>query len=336
MLRLTQATLILGVIAGGMACGGSSKAVKGPKFLLVEDAQLPHRVLSEDGRSVSANEFSQALHQARAVCVGESHTDSHHHWAQLEVLKLVSAKEGIKLGVGMEMFQRPFQGVLDDFSAGKIGEDQLLEHSDWERRWRYDWRYYAPMVRHAVEREGALLALNVSKELKEKWKELGTEGLSEADRQKFPELDLNDETHKRWFRNLMESMNEDHGTDDSSHAFEGDPEQGALPQPAHPPAEEEVASEADFIDTIYPVQVLWDETMADTAARWVQAEEGRVVVILAGNGHCHHSAIVNRMKRRGVDATVSVRPVIETGAGEVADLLADPQNDYLFVMKKPL
>lgn len=312
----------------------------------MEEAALPYRIVrGVDGREVPSTEFFAALKAAPAICVGESHTDSHHHWAQLELLSQLSEPQAGTWAMGMEMFQRPFQGVLDDFSEGRISEKELLSRSDWERRWRHDWRLYAPMVRLAVKRGVALLALNVSKELKDKWKVSGKAGLSEEDQAKIPEINLNNEAHRRWFRSLMESMSEGHGAGDTSdHAFLGDPE-GASPEPAvHEPARPAPASadtleaapaeaEPDFIDTIYPVQVLWDETMAETAAKWLQAGEGRKLIILAGNGHCHDSAIVGRMKRRGIEGVVSVRPVVEEGQGEVGDLLSTPMNDYLFIMQ---
>lgn len=338
MFRISLASLFLATFA----CAGTPKSVTAPTFLEVKDAELPYRILrAGDGRELSQDEFYRELKASQAVCVGESHTDSYHHWAQLEVLSKVSAEGTRALATGMEMFQRPFQGVLDDFAAGRISEEEMLNRSDWKRRWSYDWRYYAPMVRLTVKRGGALLALNISKELKDKWKEAGTEGLSDADKAKIPELDLEDAEHIHWFRSLMENLSEGHG-DNGNHALEGDPEAGGgAPAPVHTPEHhepaeapaEEAEQEADFIDTIYPVQVLWDETMADTASRWVQAEEGRLLIILAGNGHCHESAMVRRMKRRGVAGVVSVRPVLDAGEGEVADLLASPQNDYLFVME---
>ena len=64
-------------------------------------------------------------------------------------------------------------------------------------------------------------------------------------------------------------------------------------------------------DRIYTVQVIWDETMADTAAKWLAAQPDGHLVILAGNGHCHDSAIVGRIKRRGIADVVSVRTVID-------------------------
>jgi aminopeptidase N len=88
-------------------------------------------------------------------------------------------------------------------------------------------------------------------------------------------------------------------------------------------------------DRIYTVQVIWDETMADTAAKWLKANPDGRIVILAGSGHCHDSAIVNRMKRRGIADTVSIRSVIDDGQGAVSDELAKPMNDYLVVLELP-
>ena len=58
-------------------------------------------------------------------------------------------------------------------------------------------------------------------------------------------------------------------------------------------------------------------------------------MILAGNGHCHDSAIVNRIKRRGIADVVSVRTVIDDGQGGVAEALAKPMNDFLVVLDMP-
>ena len=57
-------------------------------------------------------------------------------------------------------------------------------------------------------------------------------------------------------------------------------------------------------------------------------------MLLAGNGHCHDSAIVARVKRRGVDKVISVRPVIDV-EGQVSAALAKPMNDFLIVLEMP-
>ncbi len=74
--------------------------------------------------------------------------------------------------------------------------------------------------------------------------------------------------------------------------------------------------------------------MAETAANWLLAQADRRLVILAGHGHCHESAIIRRMRRRGITSVISVRPVVDTGKGEVADLLTAPVHSYLLVMEK--
>ena len=88
-------------------------------------------------------------------------------------------------------------------------------------------------------------------------------------------------------------------------------------------------------ENIYAAQVLWDETMADGGAKWLAANPNGHLVVLAGNGHCHDSAIVGRLKRRGVADVVSLRAVIDDGEGEVARILAKPMNDFVLVLELP-
>jgi hypothetical protein len=75
--------------------------------------------------------------------------------------------------------------------------------------------------------------------------------------------------------------------------------------------------------------------MADTSAKWLAANPGGHLILLAGNGHCHDSVIVNRMKRRGIADTLSVRGVIDDGEGSVVAALARPINDFVVVLQMP-
>jgi hypothetical protein len=75
--------------------------------------------------------------------------------------------------------------------------------------------------------------------------------------------------------------------------------------------------------------------MAERAHRWLADHPGSKLVILAGNGHCHDSAIVGRIIRRGVPEVVSVQPIVDDGEGNVADALLEKRNDFLFVMTMP-
>jgi uncharacterized iron-regulated protein len=318
---MTRQVLLLGVLLLG-ACGGRYHAAAEPAHPSdagprgIEAAALPYRIVDgHSGREVDAAAFWAALGSTRAVCVGEDHPNPHHHWAQLEIVDHLVAHHAGALGLGLEMVQLPFQGPLDDFAAGTIDEPAMLQRVGWDDRWGYAYKLYRPIVAHALAGKAALLALNASRELSAQVSSRGVDGLSTADKARLPELVLDDAVHRAWFDGVMADMGGHHHGDDGDES-------------AADPAADRAAA-----DRTYSVQVLWDETMADTAARWLGGGD-RSLVILAGTGHCHDSAIVGRMRRRGVTGAVSVRPILDTD-GEVADALANPMNDYLFVMSVP-
>lgn len=279
----------------------------------IRRAELPFRILrAHGGAEVTPEQFFDDLAAADSVCLGESHKNPHHHWAQLRMFEeLVNRRRGQKMALGMEMFQRPFQGVLDDYGAGRIDENAMLSRTDWANRWGYDFALYRPLMALAVKQEIPILALNISNEFKEKVKRVGVDGLTEKERTKLPEVNVEDPDHKAWFDDLMG---------------------GAAHGSAHGGGHSSSKDADEMARKFYFVQVLWDETMADTASAWLTAESGRHMVVLAGSGHCHESAIVRRMQRRGVSKVLSVRPVME---GREAQELADPHTDYLFVLIPP-
>ncbi|HSD89792.1 MAG TPA: ChaN family lipoprotein [Kofleriaceae bacterium] len=287
----------------------------------IEGAALPYSILdARTGHQIDTETFWSQLDAQKVVCVGEDHPNPHHHWVQLEVMsKLADQVKDRKLGLGMEMFQRPVQGILDDFVAKRIDEPTLLSRSAWEDRWGYDYGFYGPTIRRAVLAGAALVALNAPRELTRKIAHQGMSSLSTEEKAQLPQLDLDNKTHRAWWDDLMSGMDEGGHAHGQAHAQGGDEEK----QPEMPTA-----------DNVYTAQVVWDETMADSAVKWLQATPTGLMVVLAGNGHCHDSAIVGRIKRRGVNEVVSVRPVLDT-EGNVAEALAKPQNDYLVVLKLP-
>ena len=341
-----RALALAGLAVLALGCGGRSPGGQttpaghgsshGAHGDVVATAAMPYRILrSRGGQEIADAQFYDELAAAQAVCVGEVHANPHHHWAQLQIIDQVGQRgrrDGASLALGMEMFQRPFQGIVDDYAAGRIDEDALLSRTGWRTRWGYDFALYRPLVRAALEHGMALLALNLADELRKKVSKSGIAGLSQADRDRLPEIDLEDEAHRAWFHGLMAEMGgahghgRGHGDDDAEHGHDrGHGEDGE---------DGERDEHAQRAERIYSVQVLWDETMAEGASAWLQAESGRRVIILAGSGHCHDSAIVRRMQRRGIDKVVSVRPLLDAGdeGEDVSAELAEPITDYLFVM----
>ncbi|HEY6039362.1 MAG TPA: ChaN family lipoprotein [Kofleriaceae bacterium] len=317
-----------------VACGGTyggqppahpTQAVAEKPKRGIEDAGLPYTVLdAKTGHQIDTNGFWGKLGTERVVCVGEEHNNPHHHWVELEVVRrmMKAWPAGSPRALGMEMFQRPFQGVLDDFAAKRIDENALRSRTGWEDRWGYDFGFYRPTIAAAVDAHATLLALNAAKELTKKVAHHGLESLTPEERvQLAADLDLKDKAHRAWFDALMSDMSG--GDPHNAHASSGSGSGsgGSADMPSE--------------DAIYTVQVIWDETMADTAAKWLQANRDGRIVILAGSGHCHDSAIVNRIKRRGIADVVSIRSVIDDGQGGVAEELAKPMTDFLVVLDMP-
>jgi uncharacterized iron-regulated protein len=312
--------------------GGKSPAHAGDKAKRgIEDAGLPYTVLdARTGHQIDTAAFWDKLATERAICVGEEHKNPHHHWVELEVMRHM-IKKWPHAALGMEMFQRPFQGVLDDYAAKRIDEAALISRSGWSDRWGYDFTFYGPTIAAAVAGHASLIALNAAKELTKKVAHHGIEGLTAEERAQLPaDLDLKDKQHRAWFDALMEDMS---GGSDPHNPHASPHGDGSGSGSSAPPAAD--APEMPSADHIYSVQVIWDETMADTAAKWLQATPDGRIVILAGSGHCHDSAIVNRIRRRGIPEVVSIRSVIDDGQGGVAEELAKPMTDFLVVLDLP-
>lgn len=344
--RLPPAAALAGLALSAVACGGAYRgdgATTPVGTHGVEAAALPYTILDgRTGRQVEASEFWGKLGAARVVCVGEEHPNPHHHWAQLEVVAhLTPDGAHPQLALAMEMFQRPFQAVVDDYAASRIDEAALLSRTGWAERWGYDFAMYRPMLQRVIKVGGRIVALNPAKETVKRVSRQGLESLSPEERAALPELKLDDAAHRAWFDGVMAEMGGDESHAQNPHRAA--PPEEAVADPTSIPPDDAIhanvqpppAAVMPSADRIYAVQVLWDEAMADGAARWVKENPARRAIVIAGNGHCHDSAVVARLKRRGVAESLSVRPVVDNGEGNVAAILARPMNDYVFVMTMP-
>lgn len=263
---------------------------------IVERSALPyHGKRLADGEPLEPEALFAELARADVVCVGEAHDNPHHHFAQLEVLRQLALRArggGRELAVGFEMFQRPAQPALDEFREGELDEAGLLEASEWEERWGYDFAFYRPLLETARDRGLGVVALNARSELARSVARQGLVALEPELRSELPELDLQDPEHREAFDEAMKN---------------------------HPPMK-------SGPENMYAAQVVWDETMAESAARWLGGHlPARQMVLVAGRQHCASSAIPARIERRVPARVVSVLPVL-------GDEAAPSSYDYAFVL----
>jgi uncharacterized iron-regulated protein len=228
------------------------------------------------------------LAEGRVVFIGEQHTRYDHHLTQLEIIRRLHALHP-QLAIGMETFQQPFQRYLDEYIAGSISEQEMLRATEYYRRWRLDYRHYAPILRYAREHRLPLLALNVPTELTREVGRVGIEGLNEEDRQQLPD---NIEPADESYRQRLKAVFEHHPNHDGQR-FE------------------------HFLEA----QLLWDEGMAEHAAAYLMEHPDHHLVVIAGNQHiAWGSAIPHRLQRR---LNVPAASVLNSWDGPVEPGLAD-------------
>lgn len=104
--------------------------------------------------------FLDRIAQGSAVLLGESHDQlSHHRW-QLDTLRALHQRRP-DIVLGLEMFPRRVQGVLDAWSRGELSEEAFLERSGWAEVWQFDPELYMDIFRYARDQRIPMRALNV-------------------------------------------------------------------------------------------------------------------------------------------------------------------------------
>lgn len=230
------------------------------------------------------------LAEKRVVFVGESHDRYDHHLNQLAIIRQLHARNP-NLVIAMEFFQQPFQPYLDAYIGGSLDERTFLEKTEYFERWGYDYRLYRPIIEYAREQAIPLLALNIPREISTKVGRSGIDSLNAEERRWIPEqMDRSDENYRKRLKAIFERH-----PDTTSRKFE----------------------------RFYEVQLLWDEGMAERAARYLTENPGRQMVVLAGEGHLAYGAgIPERLVRRvPADTAIVLQGMGEEMLPGIADFL---------------
>ena len=250
------------------------------------------------GKVVTAEDIAKACAGKKFLYVGENHANKPHQ--QLEAdLVLALVAQSRRPAVGVEMFTRPKQDVLDTWSTGKVSEVDFLEKSEWKTQWGFAYDFYRPLFEAVKQNQLPVVALNVPRDWVRITGKGGYAALPMTARLQLPaEMSLTNKNHRMVFDSLM-----------------GGHQMGPS------------------MENVYAAQVLWDEGMADTALKYLavrppQAKD--IFVVVAGSGHIMYEQGINYRvaKRRGgngitVVMTQSDKPIeVSRGIG-----------DFVFVSK---
>lgn len=273
-------------------------------FLLCSSAATAQPTAEPQPQQTYTNkEILQQLVKAKVVYLGETHDSAEDHQAQLKIIREMQ-QQNRKIAIAMEMFQRPFQSAIDDYLAGKLTEEQLVEQTEYDRRWRFPWESYAPILRFAKENQLPVLALNTPSEVTRKVASQGLESLTAEEKKHIPPIS-EIRTDNAEYRQLLLEVFQQHqkAGQGNSTAFE----------------------------RFLQAQVLWDETMAEKIAQFVKANPDYQVVVLAGKGHIIYGyGIPSRVERRLGVGKVKVRSVL-FNSSKNSPLSADrPIADFIW------
>ena len=261
-------------------CGGTSGKVK------IQDTSLTFRpgtiISAETGKEVSFDEMMEDLNSHQIVFVGEKHTSTAHHDIQLKIIQ-ASFKSNHDLVVGMEMFDRSYQEILNLWSAGVLNEDDFLRKTHWYANWRFDFALYRDILEFIKQNRVKLVGLNIPTYIPGRIRVGGIDNLSVSDKRYLPkEIDTGNTAHRDFTKAVFDQ-----------HGF----------------------PERVKFDDFYMAQCVWDEIMAESIA----ADLGsRKVIALMGNGHIQFKyGVPDRTKRR---TGATVRTVYLASAGDEVKL----------------
>ena len=204
--------------------------------------------------------------RVQVIFVGETHDNPASHRLQLEILQALENRHPGQVSLAMEMFTPAQQAVLDRWSAGELSEKEFLKEVDWFHNWKMNFGLCKPLLDLAKEKKIPIIALNADNSLVAKVGHTANEDLNEEDRRLLPE------------------MVPDPYQVEATKAFYSGHQMGQA-----------------AADGFQRVQTMWDETMAENLANYLNSAngQGRQVVVIAGGNHIQYGyGIPRRLFRR--------------------------------------
>ena len=266
------------------------KIAKTDTGLQVQLPSLPTGI--EASKSRTFDDIIAKLLPYQVIYIGEGHTSYEDHLLQLEIIRALY-NDNPNLAIGMEMFTRQTQPVLDLYLNGELDEKSFLKESHYFKMWRFDYRLYRDIINFAIHNKIQLIGLNLEKDIvSQVFKGGGPNGLSADDISSLP---ANRKLDVPGYRERIETAFMMHAGQEQNGDFSG------------------------FLQA----QALWDETMAETIVDYLEMHPDARMVIIAGEGHVDKVyGIPPRVSRRlPVSQVVAINSTGSTTESETADFI---------------
>lgn len=264
------------------------------------------------GEAVSADAAIVSLSERQVVLLGESHENADDHRWQLQVLAALHGRRP-DMRIGLEMFPRAAQPVLDRWVAGELSTKAFLEESDWSGVWGYNSKFYTPIFEFSRMNGVPLVAINIPRSLVAR---VGDEGWST-----IPAEDRHGVGDPARAPAPYEAMLADVFVAKTRMAAGADHEQAMAPASA---AEREALAEDPDFRHFVEAQLTWDRAMAEMLAEAATGgAEAPLVVGLVGRGHAEGGhGIAHQLRDLGID-NVGIAVTASDACAEMPDDVAD-------------
>ena len=249
-------------------------------------------IMKPGGAPVSVDQAADALAAYDVIFIGELHDHVANHLGEMALLRALQARDP-KIALSLEQFERDTQPVVDDYLAGRIGEETLKSQG---RAWDNYAEAYRPLVEFAKAHGLPVIAANAPASLVRCVAREGAGVLSTLapDKRSWAaaQLHTEDGAYKQKFAAFLNT--------DAAHGGSGD------------------AGERNFA-----AQVTRDDTMAESIADYLRAHPGGKVMHVTGGFHVEgRLGTVERLKMRSPALKVAlIVPVTDGAAADGADFV---------------
>jgi len=297
--RISKTAITMGLM---IALGGPAASQGLPDF----DSFMI--VPAGGGTAVSAVQAANALKDYDVIFVGELHDHIAGHLAEMALLRALQARVP-KIALSMEQFERDVQPVVDDYLAGKIGEETLKTKG---RAWSNYAEAYRPLVEFAKDHALAVIAANAPESVVRCVAQQGADFLAtlSADKRGWAaaELHTEDGPYKQKYLAFLS----------------GDPAHGEAPG---------AGTAAAAAEKSYAAQVTRDDTMAESIANYLRANPGDKLVHVTGAFHVEAGlGTIERLKMRAPNLNIALVLPVETDNPQ-AVMTADNGADFAILLR---
>ncbi len=246
------------------------------------------------GHYVDQQQLFNSLGHFPLIYVGEVHDNPASHRLELEILTAVQQRHPGLVSLGMEMFNNEQQVALDRWVAGELSEKEFLRESRWYDNWGGDFELYRELLEFCRDQKIPVIGLNATKALGRKVSMTALSQLDETTRAQLPEMDMSD----LYQREMINKIFGAHGAG------------------------------AKMLQSFTRRQTLWDETMAASVANYMQENEERRMVVIAGGWHINYGFGIPRRVHRRLPI-----PYVRVGGHNLE--IPDEKRDQLMDVEMP-